>query len=385
MGKGDPAVFFSETWSRDAKLYLKAFTPSYILTLGSFETLLATLNRAHEGWLHFARGGLKPIPMDMVDGQGMLDLSRVRGAFAAGETLYLTKAERICEPLMRLARAIEVDLALRGAQLREPVNAHVFLTPPHSQGFPAHRDEHASFVLQLDGCKEWVVYEPDARGIQRTGEMDAESLRRSKSRTFHLTAGDVLYLPEWWPHEARAASEHSLHVTLRLFPLRWIDVLIETCRDHFELARALPLGVGRTSESMKTKLLALLDSEPFRRELSVLLEAFARKQSVPKTSLPDDGFRQILEADAICLETPLVRRANTVCEVSDIGQEVLISFPGGVIRGPGEIKPVFRFVASTLTLRARDLPPLDGLDYDRVEVARTLVKGGLLRTGDMDQ
>lgn len=354
------------------------------MTLASFERLIASLNRAQDGWLHFARGGVKAIPVDMVDSQGLLELRKIRNAFADGETLYLTKAERLSRPLMELARSIEIELGLQGFKLRESVNAHVFLTPPRSQGFPLHRDEHASFIIQLEGCKEWTIYEPIGEleslrnQLHIPGSVDLSSLKPFKAHTYRMQRGDVLYMPEWWPHEAKAADSHSLHVTIRMFPLRWMDLMLEMCSSHPALAGTLP---RETSDGLRTTLdqiLSILDSSTFRDALPPLLESSMRTHVVPKSVLPDDGFRQVLEVDRIELSTRLVRSAGTVCEVFETGGQICIGFPGGIIRGPMSVKEVFRYVAEKAELRAQDLPAIREGEYDRLEVVRTLVRDGLL-------
>lgn len=384
------AAFIEQTWGRAPCVYPQSLgeSASGIMSLASFELMLATLNRAHEGWLQFARGGRTPIPPEMVDGQGMLDLRKIRDAFAGGETLYLTKAERLSASLMQLSRAVQIELAANGVRVREPVNAHVFLTPPRSQGFPAHRDEHASFVLQLDGSKEWTVYEPlpvcgPSCGVApKAGGVEAATLESLENCTYRLRAGDVLYMPEWWPHQAKAGNQHSLHVTLRIFPLRWLDLMIDLCRDYPGLATALPAWSPCDPQALSSRLMNTLHSAAFGQWAPSRLGEFSQRHAVPDTALPDDGFRQVLELDRIDENTRLVAAAGATCAVFQTADESCVRFPGGTIRGPAAFRPVFEFVAGTVELRPADLPVLPDVVYDRVEVARRLVKDGLLRIAD---
>jgi len=193
-----------------------------------------------------------------------------------------------------------------------------------------------------------------------------------------MQAGHVLYMPEWWPHEAKATATHSLHVTLRMFPLRWMDLMREVCTGHPALADALPRE--RLDEgTLLDQMLGILDSPAFRQALPSLLEASMRKYTVPKSVLPDDGFRQLLELDHIELGTRLVRSAGAACQVFEKDNQVCIGFPGGVTCGPVSVKQVFEFIAQTTELRAQDLPPLEDIEYDRLVIVRTLVRDGLLR------
>lgn len=386
----EPVTFLDQTWGRRSAVYAGAVADeaNTLLTLSSFERLLATVPRAHDGWLHLVRGGLQPVPPDMVDSQGMLKLQKVRAAFAAGYTLYLTKAERVAYPLMQLARAIEVDLAAQGVGLRDVVSAHVFLTPPDAQGFALHRDEHASFVIQLGGSKEWTVYEPlpqppasDGQA-PRPGAVAPSSLEGANRYTYVLGPGDVAYIPEWWPHEARTGGAESLHVTLRLFPLRWRDLVLDLFADHPTLASALPTDSFEDPRELLTALLGLLDSPRFRQTVPALLNrwASARRSLASRSVLPDDGFRQIVGLNHIGLDTPLVRCAGVTCQLSDTDEGVSIEFPGGHVRGPAALRQVFAYLTRVTELRPQDLPAMPESEYDRLAVARMLVKEGLLRT-----
>ncbi|MGH3669234.1 MAG: JmjC domain-containing protein [Pseudonocardiaceae bacterium] len=380
----DVESFLGDVWGQNVSLYSPSSGPAVneIIDLSSFEMLLATTNRANEGWLQLARGERKAFPADAIDDEGMLDLRRVRAAFSAGETLYLTKAHRLCPPLMHLCQAIESDLGVHGVALRAAVSAHIFLTPSRSQGFAAHRDEHASFVLQIDGSKEWTVYDEEtssSEGVYRPGGVELGSLASAKRRTFHLKPGDVLYIPEWWVHEARTSDSHSLHVTLRIFPLRWGDVLRELCAEVPILGDPIPRHGAGDPHGLAEGLVSLLRSSGFRSPLPKLIGGIARNCSEPKTVLPDDGLRRLIEADRIELETWLTRPAGVPCHVEEDGTSVCIDFPGGLIRGPAKLGEVFEYVASAVTMRACDLPSVAGSSYDKLDVARKMVQHGLLQ------
>jgi hypothetical protein len=376
-----PEAFLRDDWGRAARWFggNVGEQAQAILDLPAFELLLGTLNRAHEGWLHLARNGRKPVPADMVDAEGMLDLARIRAEFQDGETLYLTKAHRVCVPLMHLCRAVEVDLRALGVWLRAPVSAHVFLTPPRSQGFPPHRDEHGSFILQLEGVKEWDVYE-DVEGQnepRRPGRVEV-SVPPMAQHTFSLTAGDVLYIPEWWVHAARTSDEHSLHVTLRMFPLRWID-LLEAVLPHLSaLDQAVPNDSAGTASRISDSLGTLLDSSNVRDQLPALVRRFLERTVVPVTPLPDDGFGTMLTVQQVRSTTWLGKAAGVACAVAADGGTATLAFPGGTLSGPAELETVFEYVAAADRFRAVDLPTARG-EYDRTALARKLVLAGILK------
>lgn len=98
------------------------------------------------------------------------------------------------------------------------VGANIYLTPPNSQGFAPHYDDIDAFVLQIEGKKHWRLYKP---------RNENESYPRESSGNFKeneigevaleitLEAGDLLYFPRGWIHQANTVpGHHSLHITL---------------------------------------------------------------------------------------------------------------------------------------------------------------------------
>lgn len=101
------------------------------------------------------------------------------------------------------------------------VGANVYLTPPKSQGFAPHYDDIEAFVLQIEGKKEWTLYEPRS---------EDEKLPRESSGNFEqgeigepylsvvLSPGDLLYFPRGFIHQAKTVeNSHSLHITLSVY------------------------------------------------------------------------------------------------------------------------------------------------------------------------
>jgi ribosomal protein L16 Arg81 hydroxylase len=199
--------------------------------------------------------------------------------------------------------------------------------------------------------------------------------------TYELQAGDVLYLPEGWAHEAFAEGSHSLHATVRLFPLRLVDVVVSLASTQPELARAVPRR-GLDDEALLTsRLLALLDSSDFRAQLGLAVAQYARDQFLPARALPEDGLQHVLVAPALTLETLLVRRASATCDVYVDGKDAVLAFPGGKCKAPAALESLLREIASGREFRPSDLPCL-GPDAaaDRLAMVRQLVNAGLLRT-----
>src|SRR4051812_3649642 len=69
-----------------------------------------------------------------------------------GSTLILEGMHRRWPPLSLFCRDLEQVFGF-------DVQANVYLTPPHSQGFKPHFDTHDVFVLQVEGSKHWKIYD----------------------------------------------------------------------------------------------------------------------------------------------------------------------------------------------------------------------------------
>ena len=92
------------------------------------------------------------------------------------------------------------------------MQTNAYLTPRRSQGLPVHHDTHDVFVLQVAGRKRWLVYEPAVRLPLRDRPVPA-GLGAPGVAVLDLVleAGDTLYLPHGWLHEALTSDEDSLH------------------------------------------------------------------------------------------------------------------------------------------------------------------------------
>jgi hypothetical protein len=101
-----------------------------------------------------------------------------------------------------------------------------------------------------------------------------------------LRAGETLYVPRGYPHEAAAGGQRSLHVTFALLPLRVIDLVLALVRvagrSDLALRQALPRNWHR-DDAMLASLAAGLTS--------VLTATFtAERVRLAKRALLDEQF-----------------------------------------------------------------------------------------------
>jgi ribosomal protein L16 Arg81 hydroxylase len=139
---------------------------------------------------------------------GAIDLVRVRKDFADGYTIIINGLERYVPAIASLAHSLEIEL-----NFETRINAYI--TPPNSQGFLPHFDDHDVLVLQTVGSKTWHVYENSdvrPRDLMRREAFASSDLEQPCD--FNLTAGDVLYVPRGRVHAAEADAATSIHLTV---------------------------------------------------------------------------------------------------------------------------------------------------------------------------
>ncbi|KAA3468419.1 Cupin_4 domain-containing protein [Gossypium australe] len=103
---------------------------------------------------------------------------------------------------------------------------NMYLTPPHSQGFARHYDDHCVFVCQIFGSKQWKIFSQPNGQLPRLYDpcniLNNETIDNTRDcYNFFLNEGDVLYIPRGCPYEACTHYDKqdgsvgfSLHLTL---------------------------------------------------------------------------------------------------------------------------------------------------------------------------
>ncbi len=142
--------------------------------------------------------------------------------YRRGATVVISGAERQFYQLSDLCRSVSTELCMRS-------QANLYLSPGSHQGFGPHYDTHDVFVLQVSGSKEFRFYRSDIELPFCEETFPSDYIVDSEvQETVLLTAGDTLYIPRGFIHDAVAQSdEPSLHITLGVFPIVLRDLVQE--------------------------------------------------------------------------------------------------------------------------------------------------------------
>jgi len=313
--------------------------------------------------------------------------------FANGHSVVLNYLEDSWPPLFDLVTSL-------GQAFSANIGVNMYLTPKGSKTFSLHTDDHDVFVLQVQGEKAWRLHELRNLGVMRldykkdlafTSDWGQSRLEGPLLAELTLRPGDVLYIPRGMPHCAVAKDATSLHLTISITPLYWMDFLKAAVEQAAvqspELRRALPadfVGKPAAVAAMRQQFERIM--EAFQSNLSFdSALAVVTKNRVRAQGFPQDGhFAHLNDLEKLSLDSVLERRDGILCTVDHYEEKFSnIRFGARHVRGPGRLREAFDFIRDNKRFRVDEIPGLD--DQSRIVIARRLIREGLLRFAAQQQ
>jgi ribosomal protein L16 Arg81 hydroxylase len=389
-------TFFAEHWEK-RPLFIARGDGEFYRGLGSLadlDPLIGYTRPTAPRDLRLANAAARPVmggtfkllDRDNGDENDAPPATLLHDAYRDGQTVMINGVHNRWAPIAALCRSVTHATSCR-------VVANFFLTPPSSQGFTAHYDDHDTLILQLAGSKRWSLYRPvidlplahnDVRRLL-PGTDDQEGAGWGEPvEQPRLAAGDLLYLPRGVPHEAVTGEEASLHLTIGMVPFRWKDLLIEAVlacsEEDVRFRRALPRDwiTGDTSADVMAQVQTLLEALAQSPRVARGQDHLAIRFTKQLRALPGDQFAELARLDDVTLATPVEVRPDLFVRVVRRDDAVWLVFPGNQVGIDAWAEPVARFIVSRRRFRPSDLPgDLDPLE--RTELVRHLIAHGLLR------
>jgi hypothetical protein len=261
--------------------------------------------------------------------------------------------------------------------LGHPAQANAYYTPRSAQGLPVHHDTHDVFVLQVSGEKRWLVYEPalqlplkDQRYSPELGAPgDAVEDRI-------LRPGDMLYLPRGWLHEALTSDTDSLHLTIGINVVTWLDAFkaaLEELADDLRFRRSWQSAEG-TDDLVEALRERLGSADVERRARAKLVRT--------RRPIRDGQLRQLRALEGLEPETVVERKPTVLVELTERDDGVSLVFEGRELTFPAHAREeVIAIVDADDAFTPAELPgSLD--EPGRLVLVRRLVREGLLRISE---
>ena len=143
------------------------------------------------------------------------------------------------------------------------------MAPKDAQGFTPRYDTRDVFILQIEGSKQWRIYDSSIQLPLKSQQYHPAVERLgSPLYQFDVTAVDVIYVPRGYIHEAATADSTSVHITVGVVSNTWERVFGEAlksiCDEEVRFRKSLPVGFVEQDE--------LID--PLKEQFSELLRVF---------------------------------------------------------------------------------------------------------------
>lgn len=377
--------FLAEYWERKP-LIIRRNDPSYyhdLLTMADIDTVITNMALRYPAFRVVKYGEnipvesyTKTLESRQVPIPGSIDVDQVMNLYGDGATIIIQALQRYWKPLATFCNVL-------GKQFSARFKANIYLTPPSSQGFDTHWDTHDVLVLQIAGKKHWRIYDspevlPDGEERYNAGEMPLGE----PTHDFVLNAGDFIYLPRGYIHEALTADEGSLHITVGIYYMLWRNVLQELlalCDGERLVREALPAGFAAqdtipTEARMHFMALTDLLQQKLPQAMANIAESFVTSHE----TFRDGGLLDANNVDGIDLTTVVRARPGTLWRINVEGdQAILLTSPNKQITLPAFTEESLRFALSEESFQVGVLAGyLD--DGGKLVLVRRLVREGLL-------
>jgi ribosomal protein L16 Arg81 hydroxylase len=212
-----------------------------------------------------------------------------------------------------------------------------------------------------------------------------------------LEPGDCLYLPRGFVHQAAAHDEPSVHLTVGIHVLTWLDLLSvalgQAAYRNEDLRRALPVGlfkertnVGQTTEQNAGEFEREFDAlaQAFARDavyanaVSEMAESFARRPRPESANDNHDAVGEIEGVDSVDSETKLAGNGPLRFYLAADGTMAGLACNGKELWLPVGFAPALRFVTEQNEFQPGEIPGLV-TDNSKLAFVRHLLKDGFLR------
>ncbi len=324
-------------------------------------------------------------PADFAYDSGFIDAVRVNQLFADGATIIMSNLQERLPALARFCRALENVFSSR-------IQTNIYLTPADSQGFRAHYDSHDVLVLQVEGTKEWRIYDHPVELPLNTQAFRPDDVPIGEvTDTFVLQPGDMCYVPRGLTHDAVATDQTSLHITTGLMTRTWADLVTEAvvavAHQDAAFRASLPPGHARGDfdmAAMQATFNDLLHRLKDEANLELLLADIRSEFIANRVPRVPGQMRQLARLAELTPAHQVGAQPQLIFQLQDRtspeGQPVIqISCQGAEMFLPAHTKEAVEVCLTKERFKIGDLP--GDLDDDgKLVLVKRLIREGMMVT-----
>ncbi|MBE9039759.1 cupin [Oscillatoriales cyanobacterium LEGE 11467] len=298
-----------------------------------------------------------------------------------GATLIIDRVDRKVPELAEFISQLKREIG-------HPLQVNTYCSWPGKQGFNCHYDTHDVFILQIDGAKEWNVFNDTLKyPLKHQKSAKLSPPEEPPELNVILEPGDVLYIPRGHWHYALALDKPSLHLTLGVHGqtgislLEWlVDELKEdeAWRQSLPLLTAeFPISVEERSNELIQQLLEQLSQRNIGAEYQQYLSV--AKEPKIKYSLPFQAGCNIFDRG---MKTEFKRLLDRQVQIEVLGdREYKITVGSKEVNLKGVPKTFVQNVFNRAHFTGFEVMDwLPGFDWelDAIPVLTRLVKEGII-------
>ena len=211
--------------------------------------------------------------------QGILNVKEVSTYIKQGASVVLSGMETYSEGSAALAASLQA--AIGGLS-----RCNLYCSFKQHPGFLPHFDLMDVFVFQIDGEKDWEIFEthfespmlkPGCHQMSFSREQHATN-KGSIEKRLTMKPGDLLYIPKGKYHAAIASSEHSLHLTYGMEPpraLNFVESIVESLymdttfrqeMPHYDDTEAYDKAIRHIADKLHARMTSDEAQKQFRHE-----------------------------------------------------------------------------------------------------------------------
>lgn len=220
-------TFMNEYWDKKPLLIKKSTNENwlnYVKKLFSFDILKSILENAskkikYENDINLCK--LVDGEKTVLNKKGVAKLNHVIESFETNKaTIQFHQPQRFSDELWNLMEKFECFFG-------NLVGSNIYITPNDSQGLPPHHDDINAFVIQLEGKKHWLLYEPSFELPNDYCLVKDKKYIEKPILDIVLEPGDILFFHRGIIHQANTPNlvsennmcSYSTHVTISTYQI----------------------------------------------------------------------------------------------------------------------------------------------------------------------